>query len=36
MYDEFDRNFGGIDGYLAREIGVDADAQRRLRALLVD
>lgn len=36
MYDELDRHHGGIDAYLAREIGVDADAQRRLRALLVD
>lgn len=35
MYDEFDRRHGGIEGYLAM-LGVDADAQRRLRALLVD
>ncbi len=36
LYDEFDRSHGGIDAYLARVIGVDAEALERLRALLAD
>jgi protein-tyrosine phosphatase len=36
MFDAFDSEFGGIDGYLAGKLGVDRDAQMKLRALLVE
>jgi protein-tyrosine phosphatase len=36
MFDGFDSDFGGIDGYLAAKLGVDQDAQMKLRALLVE
>ncbi|MGV3771030.1 MAG: tyrosine-protein phosphatase [Sphingobium phenoxybenzoativorans] len=35
FFDELDVSHGGVDGYLA-SIGVDADAKRTIRALLLD
>lgn len=36
MFETLDRDFGGIDGYLANTLSVDAEARDRLRSLLVE
>lgn len=36
MFETLDRQFGGVDRYLADAIGVDLSARARLRALLVE
>jgi protein-tyrosine phosphatase len=36
MFDLFDADFGGIDGYLAEKLGVDHAGQAKLRTLLVE
>jgi protein-tyrosine phosphatase len=36
MFDALDARHGGVEGFLAAEIGVGADERGRLRALLVD
>jgi len=36
LFETLDRDFDGIDGYLANSLSVDAEARSRLRALLVE
>jgi len=35
-FEAMEQDFGGVDGYLAEALDVDADARNRLRALLVE